>query len=42
LLTETLGGAEEQKGTDSIQAYKYALTTRDKIIPLKTLKTIAV
>ncbi|MBO9690949.1 type VI secretion system baseplate subunit TssF [Chryseobacterium sp.] len=38
LLTETLGGAEEQKGTDSIQAYKYALTTRDKIISLEDVK----
>ncbi|MCU7616704.1 type VI secretion system baseplate subunit TssF [Chryseobacterium sp. PBS4-4] len=35
LLTETIGGAEEQKGSDSIQAYKYALTTRDKIISLE-------
>lgn len=38
LLTETIGGAEEQKGTDSIQAYKYALTTRDKIISLEDVK----
>lgn len=38
LLTETLGGAEEQKGSDSIQAYKYALTTRDKIISLEDVK----
>lgn len=38
LLSETIGGAEEQKGTDSIQAYKYALTTRDKIISLEDVK----
>jgi len=38
LLTETIGGAEEQRGTDSIQAYKYALTTRDKIISLEDVK----
>ncbi len=38
LLNETIGGAEEQKGTDSIQAYKYALTTRDKIISLEDVK----
>ncbi|WP_294296276.1 type VI secretion system baseplate subunit TssF [uncultured Chryseobacterium sp.] len=38
LLTESIGGAEEQKGTDSIQAYKYALTTRDKIISLEDVK----
>ncbi|MCY0968280.1 type VI secretion system baseplate subunit TssF [Chryseobacterium wangxinyae] len=39
LVTETIGGAEEQKGTDSIQAYKYALTTRDKIISLEDVKS---
>ncbi|OCK50229.1 hypothetical protein BA768_06265 [Chryseobacterium sp. CBo1] len=38
LLTETIGGAEEQKGSDSIQAYKYALTTRDKIISLEDVR----
>ena len=38
LLTETIGGAEEQKGSDSIQAYKYALTTRDKIISIEDVK----
>ncbi|WP_445430418.1 type VI secretion system baseplate subunit TssF [Chryseobacterium indoltheticum] len=38
LLTETIGGADEQKGSDSIQAYKYALTTRDKIISLEDVK----
>lgn len=38
LLTESIGGAEEQKGSDSIQAYKYALTTRDKIISLEDVK----
>ncbi|WP_294219014.1 type VI secretion system baseplate subunit TssF [uncultured Chryseobacterium sp.] len=39
LLTETIGGAEEQKGSDSIQAYRYALTTRDKIISLEDVKS---
>ncbi|WP_407405193.1 type VI secretion system baseplate subunit TssF [Chryseobacterium sp.] len=38
LLTETIGGAEAQKGNDSIQAYKYALTTRDKIISIEDVK----
>jgi hypothetical protein len=38
LLTETRGGNDEQKGTDAIQAYKYALTTRDKIITMEDVK----
>jgi hypothetical protein len=38
LLTETIGGNEEQKGTDAIQAYKYALTARDKIISMEDVK----
>lgn len=38
LLTESIGGSEEQKGTESIQAYTYALTTRDKIISLEDVK----
>ncbi len=38
LLTETTGGSEAQKGTDAIQAYKYALTTRDKIISVEDIK----
>lgn len=38
LLTETLGGGEEQKGTDAIQAYKYALTTRDKIVSMEDIR----
>jgi hypothetical protein len=38
LLTETKGGNDEQKGTDAIQAYKYALTTRDKIITIEDVK----
>ncbi|MDR0792032.1 MAG: type VI secretion system baseplate subunit TssF [Chitinophagaceae bacterium] len=38
LLTESIGGNEEQKGTDAIQAYKYALTARDKIISMEDAK----
>lgn len=38
LLTETVGGGEEQKGTDAIQAYKYALTTRDKIVSMEDIR----
>ena len=38
LLTETTGGAEEQKRSDTILAYKYALTTRDKIISVEDVK----
>lgn len=38
LLTETLGGSDEQKGTDAVQAYKYALTTRDKIVSAEDIK----
>jgi len=38
LLTVTSGGNEGQKGTDAIQAYKYALTTRDKLISIEDIK----
>lgn len=38
LITETTGGAEEQKQSDTILAYKYALTTRDKIISVEDVK----
>ncbi len=38
LLTETIGGLEEQKRSDTILAYKYALTTRDKIISKEDVK----
>lgn len=38
LLTESKGGENEQKGSDAIQAYKYALTTRDKIISVEDVK----
>ena len=38
LLTETVGGLEEQKRSDTILAYKYALTTRDKIISKEDVK----
>lgn len=39
LLSESLGGMEEQTGIDSVQAYKYALTTRDKIISMEDVKS---
>ena len=38
LLTGTAGGNEEQKGTNAIQAYKYALTTRDKLMSIEDIK----
>ena len=38
LLTETTGGEMEQKATNSIQAYKYALMTRDKIVSVDDVK----
>lgn len=38
LLTQTVGGFEEQKRSDTILAYKYALTTRDKIISKEDVK----
>lgn len=38
LLTATTGGEEEQRQSDTILAYKYALTTRDKIISVKDVK----
>ncbi len=38
LITETTGGAEEKKQSDTILAYKYALTTRDKIISAEDVK----
>lgn len=38
MLTETTGGVEEQKQSDIVQAYKYALTTRDQIITIEDIK----
>ena len=38
LLTQSTGGAEEQKQSDTILAYKYALTTKDKIISVEDVK----
>lgn len=38
LLTDTTGGDLEQKGANSIQAYRYALMTRDKIVSVEDLK----
>ena len=37
-LTESTGGELEQKGSDSIQAYRYALMTRDKIVSIEDIK----
>lgn len=39
LLTETTGGNEGQTGAKAIQAYKYALTTRDKLISIEDIKS---
>lgn len=39
LLTETRGGDVEQKGANSIQAYRYALMTRDKLISVEDIKS---
>lgn len=38
LLTNTIGGEEEQRGMDAVQAYRYALTTRDRIITIEDIK----
>ena len=38
LITESTGGAEEKKQSDIILAYKYALTSRDKIISAEDVK----
>lgn len=38
LLTVSTGGAPEQKGANSVQAYRYALMTRDKIVSAEDLK----
>lgn len=39
LLTETKSGGIEQKNSDSIQAYRYALMTRDKIVSMEDIKS---
>lgn len=39
LITQTSGGEEEQKQSDTILAYKYALTTKDKIISVEDVKS---
>ncbi|NAW50022.1 hypothetical protein GNY06_00975 [Elizabethkingia argentiflava] len=39
LLTETLGGHEDQKGSNAVEAYKYALTTRDRLITIEDIKS---
>lgn len=38
LLSNTIGGTEAQQGMDAIQAYRYALTTRDRIITTEDIK----
>lgn len=38
LITDTIGGDQEQKGANSIQAYRYALMTRDKIVSVEDIK----
>lgn len=38
LFSQTTGGAERQKQSDTLQAYKYALTTRDQIITVEDVK----
>jgi len=40
LLTNTLGGSEAQRGMDAVQAYRYALTTRDRIITVEDIKNL--
>lgn len=42
LLSTTKGGEQEKKGTDAIQAYKYALTTRDTIISKEDIKNYCI
>ncbi|GIM57384.1 type VI secretion system baseplate subunit TssF [Capnocytophaga canimorsus] len=39
LLTDTVGGARQQQGTNAVEAYKYALTTRDRIITKEDIKS---
>lgn len=39
LLTESIGGEQEQKGIDAIQAFKFSLTTRDKIVSTEDIKS---
>jgi hypothetical protein len=38
LLTKTSGGEEQQTGMDAIQAYRYALTSRDRIVTIEDIK----
>lgn len=38
LLTNTIGGEEQQRGMDAVQAYRFALTTRDRIITVEDIK----
>lgn len=38
LLSNTSGGSEAQHGMDAVQAYRYALTTRDRIITAEDIK----
>ena len=38
LLTNSIGGDEIQGGVDALQAYRYALTSRDRIITIEDIK----
>lgn len=38
LLTNTINGNEAQRGMDALLAYRYALTTRDRIITIEDIK----
>jgi len=39
LITTTTGGTEKQTGTDALHAYRYALTTRDRLVTAEDIKT---
>ncbi|BAV05362.1 hypothetical protein SAMN05421788_105183 [Filimonas lacunae] len=38
LLTNTRGGETPQQGTDTINAYRYALTSRDRLVTIQDIK----
>jgi hypothetical protein len=42
LITNSQGGEIEKKGTNAIQAYKYALTTRDRIVSNEDIKNFCI
>ncbi|XZF16265.1 type VI secretion system baseplate subunit TssF [Chitinophagaceae bacterium MMS25-I14] len=39
LLSNTSGGEEQQNGTDALQAYRYALTSRDRLVTAEDIKS---